>query len=872
MAKGYVSAVDGGTGAITAITLTSNGSGYVSAPSVSVDTGHVYSVTVGGSGTAYVNGDTLTFTTAGSTKSATGYIVVNAAGNVTKAVVTSGGVGYTSVPTVGKTSLYGSGNTFTAVSSHGASASLTAVLGTPANGKGTNRILFRYAVATNETATSDQITFTSPVGSVGTTTWSTVDSSVPGTGAAASAVVASGVTSYTMTNNGSGYTSAPSVQVTSATGTGATAVAILDQGLDVPTGGIGGKGYQTAPTVTVTPATGGAAVTSHLGTTGIVSDITIGGMADVGVVNGAAITPSGGTGSGFAGTVTVVGGDITGVTITNPGSYTSAPTLSVVGMTNRTLTPVLGYPIASYTVTPGTGYTNTSTGASIIPTLSVAAPAATSGTTTAAVGLLRLAVTNPTATLVNLQTVATVQPVTVGHGYVAASAVFSGGGGGINAAATPVVSGEISSFVVTNEGSGYFIAPTVAIGAGVGSGAAATATIDDRGHVVAVTTNGTVASVAVSGTSNLKYIDGEPVVIDGNAKAHLHVVNTVSTNPNNGFETITAQTVTVVVDNGGSGYTSEPSVKYPLPGQGAGLTFTPVISGASGGSGYVATLPVGAPIYTSQTVSFTAVGDVPTVTFSTNQYVSGVTVSGTGTGYENGAALVFNAGVAAGTVVVNSSGSITGVVLTNGGSYTVAPTITVAPPPTYDHLVTYSKGNIVISSGTRYVSLQSGNLNQTPVSSPLYWTALVDQTLASVMGSKIVGNSYVDGVAPSISAAVITKDRFGDAITQTAFHTGDFFTVAFTTTKPVVVVNGSGATAEVDITSGDKNLTYFGSNSAGTELRFAYQLTATDIAAASGVEVDSPIVLAVGTTINDAAGNPLTLSFTPPTCTAVTFN
>jgi len=58
IAKCYVSAVDG-SGAITAITLTSNGSGYTGVPTIMVDSGHVYSVTASGV-TLYVNGDTLT--------------------------------------------------------------------------------------------------------------------------------------------------------------------------------------------------------------------------------------------------------------------------------------------------------------------------------------------------------------------------------------------------------------------------------------------------------------------------------------------------------------------------------------------------------------------------------------------------------------------------------------------------------------------------------------------------------------------------------------------------------------------------------------------------------------------------------------------
>ena len=354
-AQGVVTTVDA-SNAITGIQMVSNGAGYATAPTAAVDTGHVVGVTVGGSGTAYVDGDKLIFTGGGGTGAA-GYIVTDGAGNVSKVVMTNTGTGYTSAPSVAKTNLYGSGNTFTAKTSYGSGAVLTAVLGTPANGNGTNRILFRYQIQANETATSSQIVFTSPLGSVGATTWVDADSA-QGASAAATAVTASGVTSYTVSNGGSGYTSAPSV-VVSGDGTGATAVAVLDKGIDTATLVNPGAGYRSVPAVTISGDVGNSdgAVTAVLAATASVVDVTIGGTADVGIANNAALVPTGGGGTGFAGTVQTTGGDITGVTITNAGTgYTSAPSLTVAGLTNRTLTAVTGKAVASFTVTAGTGF------------------------------------------------------------------------------------------------------------------------------------------------------------------------------------------------------------------------------------------------------------------------------------------------------------------------------------------------------------------------------------------------------------------------------------------------------------------------------------------------------------------------------------
>ena len=952
LASGYVSAV-GASNAITGIVLTSGGSSYASAPTVTVDTGHVVSVTVGGSGTGYLNGDRLVFGGGGGTGAA-GYIVVNAAGNVTKAVLTNRGTGYTSAPTAATATSHGSGNTFTPVASYGAAtpASLTAVLGIPANGKGTNRILFRYQVASNLVATSSQITFTSPIG--GGATWTSVDSGT-GTSAAASGVVSSGVTSYTMTNNGSGYVAAPLVSITSTTGTGATALAVLDNAVNTVTPVLAGVGYRSVPSVT--QSGGGstnATITPVLGTAGIVCDVTIGGTADTTVTPGSVtVDNTGHGGTGFAASVTGAGGDITGITITNVGSgYTSAPGLTIAGLTNRTLTAVLGFPIASYTVA------GTNTGYTAAPGLVIGNPATTAVSTTLGAGVVVRTTATATATIYTLQTVKSVQVESEGSGYSDATVVFTPVNGGTLAAATAVFSGALGTFVVTNPGSGYTVAPTVTVGAGDGTGALATATIDDRGHVIAVTTNGYVSAINVSGTSNNNYIEGEKLSLTGNAKAHIHVVNTVTTNSANGFETITAQTVTAVIDDPGTGYNSVPVVKYPRPSRGAGLTFTAVVAGTSAGSGYTATLPIApaTPIYSAAVVSFTPATETPVLTFDTSQFVSGVTVGSTGTGYETGQALVFTGAavggnVAVGTIRANNAGNIIGVVLTNAGSYTTPPTIVVAPPPTWSGSASnYALGQVVLYSGTRYKVKIGGvtNFNEQPDTATTFWTALTDNTLTAVMGSAIAGSCTVDGVAPTVSSADITHDRFGDVITQTTFNTGDFFTLTLNTSKPVFVVNGSGATVPLVMTSsgsvsevtiggsattgvvagpvtvtnaghggtgfaaivtvdgsgditgvvvtnvgsgytsaptmtiasiGSRTLTavlggtarYF-SGSGTNKLHFAYQVASTDVSAPTTFSVTSPIVLAAGTTIKDAAGNPLTLTFSAPTTTGITIN
>lgn len=78
---------------------------------------------------------------------------------------------------------------------------------------------------------------------------------------------ATGLTAVTVTNGGSGFTTAPTVGFTGGAGTGAAATAIVEDGVVV---GIvvtaAGSGYTTAPTVTFTGGGGtGAAATAHAG-------------------------------------------------------------------------------------------------------------------------------------------------------------------------------------------------------------------------------------------------------------------------------------------------------------------------------------------------------------------------------------------------------------------------------------------------------------------------------------------------------------------------------------------------------------------------------------------------------------------------------
>lgn len=129
-----------------------------------------------------------------------------------------------------------------------------------------------------------------------------------------------GIASVALSNNGTGYTSAPTVAFSGGGGSGAEAAANLSNGITIAITA-GGTGYSTAPTITIAPP------------------------------------PAGGVQA--TATCTVATGVIDAVTVTNPGfGYTEAPVITVTGAgTAAVLTASLTGRVRSITITkPGTGY------------------------------------------------------------------------------------------------------------------------------------------------------------------------------------------------------------------------------------------------------------------------------------------------------------------------------------------------------------------------------------------------------------------------------------------------------------------------------------------------------------------------------------
>lgn len=229
----------------------------------------------------------------------------------------------------------------------------------------------------------------------------------------------------TITNSGSGYSSAPTVAFFGGSGTGAAATATVTAGaitsIQITNAG---SGYKPGEVVQVQFTGGGsnnsAVLTAVLtGTTLNHISLLAGGS---GYTSGVTVAITGGGGSGATATATQSGGVITSITLTAVGSgYTGTPTITfsdvsgVGAQAQIFLTPTT---VASVTVTNGGNGFNT------VPTLT-----------------------------------------------------FSGGGGTAATATATLTAKVITSVAVGAAGSGYTSTPAIIVQAGINSAASATATL-----------------------------------------------------------------------------------------------------------------------------------------------------------------------------------------------------------------------------------------------------------------------------------------------------------------------------------------------------------------------------------------------------------
>ena len=280
------------------------------------------------------------------------------------------------------------------------------------------------------------------------------------------------IASATVTTGGSGYTSAPTLAFSGGGGTGATAIAVL-------TGAVvssiivtnPGTGYTSTPTIAFSGGGGTlAAATAVRGITATatavltgtsVASITRTGAGGSGYTTAPTVVFTGGGGSGATATPVFTATTIASIAVSAGGTgYTSAPTVVFTGGggTLAAGTAVLtGDVVTSVTMTTnGSGYTT-------LPTISFTGGGGGTGAVATAV--------------VTATTIASITVTNAGTGYTSVPVItFTGGGGGTGVTATAVLTPtSVASLTLALAGTGYQASPTISFSGGGGTGAAATA-------------------------------------------------------------------------------------------------------------------------------------------------------------------------------------------------------------------------------------------------------------------------------------------------------------------------------------------------------------------------------------------------------------
>lgn len=502
-------------GNVDTIAVISNGTGYTTVPSVSIEAQGsgaiagavkylVVSVSISTSGTNYRVGDVLSVVGGTGTSATATVTSVSAGGGVVTIALGNPGL-YSVIPTL-------SGASTTVQPGGGSGCSLNLVLGIGEILAGIGGFGYTYppVVSINGGATID---------------------------AEATAVVTAGsVTGFLIDSPGSGYTSAPTITLDS--GNGASAIAVLQPA------GIGnititnpGSLYVTAPSVSIDAVGSGADIDSVLMKITSATLSNSGGAYTVGDV----LLIAGGAGTNNASIqITQVGayGQIISYNLITSGSYSDLPILdnnSVIGGTGNSATFNLSAGIDFISLnTAGTGYQ--------APPVVIITPADSFGTGAAAIALL--SGTGVDQILVT----------SAGSGYKSIPNVTITSGSG--ATATAILNGDqVESIEITNPGENYTYPPLVVI-AGT---ATAYSSLEPTGIArIDVTTGGDnyVSKPIINVIPDVTQ-QGVPVAPSTSVSIGYSVNNIVIVDPGSGYQTTPGVTISAPAGFNGTQATAD---------------------------------------------------------------------------------------------------------------------------------------------------------------------------------------------------------------------------------------------------------------------------------------------------------------------------
>lgn len=364
------------------------------------------------------------------------------------------------------------------------------------------------------------------------------------------------------------------------------------------------------------------------------------------------------TGKGATITPTVSAGDVTALTITNPGQgYSSSPLPEIiitgdgtgsVWKVTETTGLIGGHILALTKVSTGSGYTTA--------TVTVRDPEATA-----------------TVTVGGSSGVTGINLVNAGSGYTTAPTIAITGGGGTLATATSALANAtwgLSGTTITNAGTLYASTPTVSLSGGTGSGATIIATASGYQQVVGIVPIG------------VPYFSTPQATVDITGGGGSGAAATAVFGPPQGTN---YPIIGFVVTSGGSGYTGTPTVTVTSVFGGFSVNATPTI-----GTGAITSLTVTNPGtgygVTAPTITITAPGGGGVTATATAQLTGSpispvITVTAAGSGYTSVPAVGFSggAGTGASALAVVSLGITAITMVQNGYAYTSLPSLTIIP-------------------------------------------------------------------------------------------------------------------------------------------------------------------------------------------------
>jgi hypothetical protein len=367
-----------------------------------------------------------------STNGSGGSVSTTTSQGVGAIIITDGGTGYTSAPTVG---IVGGG---------GSDAT---------------------AVAEVYDGKISKVTITNP--GFGYSALPTVTFTGDGSGEIVEAVLTDVVDSLSFDSLGRGYTAPPIAVVNGSVGI--ADIIINDSG----------EGFTTTPTITISGG-GGNGCTAVATVADSVRSIIVTNQGS-GYTSAPTVAFSGGGGTNAEATAVVTAGRITSIVITNRGSgYTTAPTISFTGGggSGAAASAVVASGLVAINITnPGIGYSS-------LPTITVGSSGSRKGfslTPVLARATVSIGVTGSVSSITLLNS---------GLNYTGTPTVNISGGNGTGASAYAKVIGRVTSITIDDPGTNYSTAPKVTIFGGEGTGATGVATVSG-GQVTGVTiTNG----------------------------------------------------------------------------------------------------------------------------------------------------------------------------------------------------------------------------------------------------------------------------------------------------------------------------------------------------------------------------------------------